>query len=245
MILKTDQLAKLLDDAKELLRIDPQLFLLEDEKRPDPFVIAPRPYFASREGKPEIPLDQLGSSSLDLRLGTWFVTLRAAQMELLCVDPNEEPSDDERERQRLGEPHSESPTSVRRNAQLAETHYIPFGGRYILHPRSFVLGTTLEWIRLPRRYAGSVIGKSSWGRRGLIIATATGVHPGFTGCLTLELTNVGEIPIEISPGMRICQLSLFEAKGDNRVDQSGFAGKRRPVLGKVTRDAMAEALANP
>src|SRR5262245_18868742 len=93
-------------------------------------------------------------------------------------------------------------------AQLNKTHYVRFGDKYILHPGSFVFGVTLEWLRLPGDLAAYVIGRSSWGRRGLIIATATGVHPGFKGCLTLALTNVGEIPIAIKPGMETCQLFL-------------------------------------
>jgi dCTP deaminase len=82
------------------------------------------------------------------------------------------------------------------------------------------------------------------GRRGLIIATATGFHPGFTGALTLELSNVGEIPIKIYPGMKICQLFLHDVKHKaGKVDCSRFIGYRKPVLGKVTFDAFAERLA--
>jgi len=82
------------------------------------------------------------------------------------------------------------------------------------------------------------------GRRGLIIATAAGVHPGFTGCLTLELTNVGEIPIAIKPGMTICQLFLHEVKSKStEIDKSPFACSRRPALGKVKLDKVAERLA--
>ena len=53
-----------------------------------------------------------------------------------------------------------------------------------------------------------VIGKSTWGRDGLIIATAIGVHPNFSGILTLEISNVGEIPIYLYPGLAIAQLFL-------------------------------------
>jgi dCTP deaminase len=82
------------------------------------------------------------------------------------------------------------------------------------------------------------VGKSSWGRRGLIIATAIGVHPGFKGCLTLELTNVGEIPVAIKPGMAVCQLFLHEVRehGGEWVDQSQFVGMRKPRLGKISLD---------
>jgi dCTP deaminase len=122
-------------------------------------------------------------------------------------------------------------------------HYVRFDGRFILHPRSFVLATTLEWIRMPRTLAGYVTGKSSWGRRGLVIETAPGVHPGFIGCLTLELANVGEIPIEIYPGTPICQLFFHRVEGDtSRADQSAFVGRRQPVLGHVRLDDFSKKL---
>jgi dCTP deaminase len=118
--------------------------------------------------------------------------------------------------------------------------YIPFGEQYILHPRNFVLGVTLEWLRLSADLAGYVTAKSSWGRRGLVIATAVGVHPGFTGCLTLELTNLGEVPIAIQPGMQVCQLFLHSASTNSQdVDQSIFVGYRRPTLGMVRLDKVA------
>ena len=55
-----------------------------------------------------------------------------------------------------------------------------------------------------------VVGRSSWGRDGLIIATATGVHPGYSGIITLEISNVGEIPIYLYPGLSIAQLFIQE-----------------------------------
>ena len=131
--------------------------------------------------------------------------------------------------------------------QLTKAHFVPFGGSFYLHPRNFVLGVTLEWIRLPINLAGYVIGRSSWGRRGLVIATAIGVHPGFKGCLTLELSNVGEIAIELRPGIRICQLCLHSVEGlaTSYVDRSSFVGRRRPTLGTVKIDEVAARLASP
>ena len=78
----------------------------------------------------------------------------------------------------------------------------------------------------------------------MIIATAVGVHPGFTGCLTLELTNVGEIPIAIKPGMTICQLFLHTVDSRSpEIDKSPFACSRRPTLGKIKLDEVAKKLA--
>jgi dCTP deaminase len=128
-------------------------------------------------------------------------------------------------------------------ANVTEKHYVPFGRKFILHPRSFVLAATLEWLRVPKRYAGYVTGKSSWGRRGLVIETAPGVHPGFTGCLTLELANVGEIPIALMPGTRICQLFFHKIESETySIDQSSFNARRQPRLGNVKLDEFAERL---
>lgn len=162
-----------------------------------------------------------GAAAVDLRLGRWILGLRSARMSHLDV-------------------HSQTPT-----AKLGKMHYVPFGNTYYLHPRSFVLAVTLEWVRVPRDLAGYIVGKSSWGRRGLIIATAAGVHPGFTGCLTLELSNVGEIPIAIQPGMTICQLFLHTVldTGARQADVSQFVGRRQPSLGHIEPDPTAGRLA--
>ena len=194
MILKAEVIAKLLD---------------ESEHSRDPLVITPEPNIEK--------LRKSGSASIDLRMGTWFLTLRQTKIPTLDID---------------------IPTT-----QMIDTHYIPFGEQFYVHPRRFVLGITMEWIRLPRDLAGYVIGRSSWGRRGLIIATATGVHPGFTGCLTLEISNIGEIPIAIKPGMSICQLFLHQVqKSSDAVDQTPFIGRRKPVIGVIKEDPIAKRL---
>jgi len=133
------------------------------------------------------------------------------------------------------------------DGRLARSYHVCFGEDFILHPRSFVLGVTLEWLRFPSDLGGYVTGRSSWGRRGLVIATATGVHPGFTGCLTLELANLGDIPISIRPGMTVGQLfvhAVDSETGDRSVDQSGFACKRAPKLGYPQSDEIARKLAH-
>ena len=178
----------------------------------DPLVISPQPDLR------ELVIS--GSASVDLRLGTWFVTLRPARKSHIEVEVTET------------------------QWQLAKTHYVPFGEKYYLHPGTFILGVTLEWIRLPTRMGAYVIGKSTWGRRGLIIATATGVHPGFKGCLTLELSNVGQVPIEIQPGMKICQIFIHRVKGQHSkyLDRSQFVGSRKPRLGEIHLDDIARKL---
>ncbi len=80
---------------------------------------------------------------------------------------------------------------------------------FILHPGEFVLGATLEWVAVPDDLVARLEGKSSLGRLGLLIHSTAGfVDAGFRGQLTLELSNVANLPITLYPGMRIGQVSF-------------------------------------
>jgi dCTP deaminase len=90
--------------------------------------------------------------------------------------------------------------------ELVEVGDSPF----ILHPSEFVLGSTRERIRLPDDLVSRVEGKSSLGRLGLLIHSTAGfIDPAWDGHITLELSNVNNLPITLYPGMRIGQLSFF------------------------------------
>ena len=81
---------------------------------------------------------------------------------------------------------------------------------FVLHPNEFVLASTFEVITLPDDIAGRLEGKSSLGRLGLLThSTAGWIDPGFSGHVTLELSNVATLPIKLWPGMKIGQLCLF------------------------------------
>ncbi|MCU0506695.1 MAG: dCTP deaminase, partial [Chloroflexi bacterium] len=81
---------------------------------------------------------------------------------------------------------------------------------FILHPGEFVLGQTLEWVELPDDLVARLEGKSSLGRLGLLIHSTAGyVDPGWRGNLTLELSNVSNLPIALYPGMRVGQISFL------------------------------------
>jgi dCTP deaminase len=81
---------------------------------------------------------------------------------------------------------------------------------FVIHPGEFVLGTTVEWVELPDDIVARIEGKSSLGRLGLIVhATAGFVDPGFSGTLTLEITNLTRVPIVLWPGKPIAQLSFM------------------------------------
>ena len=80
----------------------------------------------------------------------------------------------------------------------------------MLHPGEFVLGSTLEVVSVPDDLAARLEGKSSLGRLGLLTHSTAGfVDPGFSGHITLELSNVANLPITLWPGMKIGQLCLF------------------------------------
>jgi len=82
---------------------------------------------------------------------------------------------------------------------------------FILHPGEFVLGSTLERVRLPDDLVARLEGKSSLGRLGLLIHSTAGfIDPGWNGHVTLELSNVANLPITIYPGMKIGQISFMQ-----------------------------------
>jgi dCTP deaminase len=91
--------------------------------------------------------------------------------------------------------------------RLVET---PADEPFILHPGEFVLGSTYERVTLPDDVAARLEGKSSLGRLGLLTHSTAGfIDPGFTGHVTLELSNVATLPIKLWPGMKIGQLCFF------------------------------------
>jgi dCTP deaminase len=107
---------------------------------------------------------------------------------------------------------------------------------FVLHPGEFVLGSTLEVVTLPDDLAGRLEGKSSLGRLGLLTHSTAGfIDPGFTGHITLELSNVANLPIMLYPGMKIGQLCLFRLSssaehsyGSERYG-SRYQGQRGPT----------------
>ena len=80
------------------------------------------------------------------------------------------------------------------------------GQQFVIHPNQFVLGETLEFVKLPSDMMAYVVTRSTWGRTGLIVATAVGIQPNFRGVITLELRNLGDVPLNLYPGTKILQL---------------------------------------
>jgi dCTP deaminase len=110
---------------------------------------------------------------------------------------------------------------------------------FILHPGEFVLGSTLERVALPDDMVARLEGKSSLGRLGLLIHSTAGyVDPGWDGYLTLELSNVANLPITIYPAMKIGQISFFrlttpaERPYGSTGTRSKYQGQRGPTASR-------------
>ena len=110
---------------------------------------------------------------------------------------------------------------------------------FILHPGEFVLASTYEVITLPDDIAGRLEGKSSLGRLGLLTHSTAGfIDPGFSGHITLELSNVANLPVKLYPGMKIEQLCLIKLSSTaehpygSAVYGSRYQGQRGPTPSK-------------
>ena len=114
---------------------------------------------------------------------------------------------------------------------------------FVLHPGEFVLGTTFEKISLSNKVVARLEGKSSLGRIGLLIHSTAGfVDPGFSGYLTLELSNVANLPIKIYPEMKIGQISFYylnspsESEYGTETYGSKYQGQEGPTPSKSHTD---------
>jgi dCTP deaminase len=114
---------------------------------------------------------------------------------------------------------------------------------FILHPGEFVLGQTLEWVELPDDLVSRLEGKSSLGRLGLLIHSTAGyVDPGWKGNLTLELSNVANLPIALYRGMKIGQISFVKMSSaverpyGSRELGSKYQGQSTPTASQFYKD---------
>lgn len=168
------------------------------------------------------PKEQLGPSSLDLRLGTRLRILQKFTGTHIDLT-NKEEFRNQRE-------------------QYFTEQSISADGYFVMHPGEFALGSTLEYMRLPLDLAGRLEGRSSYGRIGLQIhATAGFVDPGFEGTLTFELINSGDLPVRISPGLRLGQICFFRL--DNT--QVSYMLKRGSKYGRKIDAELSRADCDP
>ena len=130
---------------------------------------------------------------------------------------------------------------------LTETEEIPDDSPFILHPGEFVLASTLEVVGLPDDIVARLEGKSSLGRIGLLIHSTAGyVDPGWNGHLTLELSNVANLPVTLYYGMKIGQISFLRltTPADNLYGSpalgSKYQGQTEPTASRFFRDFTKE-----
>jgi dCTP deaminase len=133
--------------------------------------------------------------------------------------------------------HTMSVIDVRKDlSDLTQEVEIADGDAFILHPGEFVLGSTSEKISLPDDIVARIEGKSSLGRLGLLIHSTAGfIDAGFSGHITLELSNVANLPITLYPGMKIGQVSFLamttpaDVPYGSKAVGSKYQGQRGPT----------------
>ena len=158
--------------------------------------------------------DSVQDAAIDLRLGPDFIVFRHSA--ITAFNPLAEDDQDPR--------------------TMQERVHKGWGERFILHPQELVLASTLEYIVLPDNVAAQVLTRSSYGRLGLLTATAVQVQPGSRGCITLELVNQGETPIELSPAARVAQLMLWNVTDPCEVERGKYWFPVGPEFSKVGED---------
>jgi len=135
---------------------------------------------------------QISGCKIDLRLGGIFYEIKQSGLE--AYDPLKPP-----------------PTDYRRKIIL------PLGSAYILHPGMLALAPTFESLAMPKDLLGILQGRSSLGRLGIIVhATAGFVDPGYNGPLTLELSNLGHLPVALYPLTRVAAIAFIKITGSGK-----------------------------
>ena len=165
---------------------------------------------------------QIGASSMDMRLGKFFKVYEHGKIPVL--DPRKMNGEEE----------------ITRLIEVAD------GEPFIVQPGEFVLGVTMEKVSLPNNIVARVEGRSSLGRLGIIVHSTAGfVDAGFSGTITLEITNINRMPVALYPGMRVCQLAFepmtsealvpYGKKGTSKYQEQIF-----PQESRIYRDPFFE-----
>jgi dCTP deaminase len=158
---------------------------------------------------------QLGSCALDLRLGEKYRVFDHSRTPY--IDP-------------------QNPKTL---ADVTTEILVKKGEAFTLHPGEFILAVTREYIEMPDDLAGRLEGRSSIGRLGVVVhSTAATVDAGFRGNITLELANMGRIPVMLYPGMRICSISFEELTTPAETPyykkkSAKYAGQKSPEASKI------------
>lgn len=163
-------------------------------------------------------VDQLGSCTLDLRLGNVYQVFNHSRTPYL--DPMK----------------PETLEGITTEIKIRD------GEAFTLHPNEFILAMTKESIEMPDDLSGRLEGRSSIGRLGVVVhSTAATIDAGFRGNITLELANMGRLPVMLYPGMRICSLSFEELTSSAQTPyykkkSAKYSGQNKPLPSKISHD---------
>ena len=164
---------------------------------------------------PELPPEQFGSCSVDFKLGNEFNVFEHSRN--AYIDLRENKGID----------------------GLMKSVTVPAGESFILQPREFVLAITEERLELADDVLGRLEGRSSLGRIGIIVHGTAGLFdPGWAGQATLELSNLGRMPVALYPGMRVCsftfeQLSTPSSMPYRKKAGNKYANQTRPLASRL------------
>jgi dCTP deaminase len=167
---------------------------------------------------PELPPEQYGSCSVDFRLGNEFSVFEHSRHAFIDV----------RERGAIQD--------------LMRTIRVENGQPFILQPREFALAITEESLELDDDVLGRLEGRSSLGRIGIIVHGTAGLFdPGWRGKATLELSNLGIMPVALYPGMRICSFTFEQLSSPVSVPyykkaSNKYAGQTQPLASRLTAE---------
>lgn len=152
---------------------------------------------------------QIQPSSVDMRLGDEFKVFKVIRQPY--IDPKD-------------------PDEV---AEYMESTIVPEGDAFIIHPNEFALATTYEYVKVPHDLVARVEGRSSMGRLGVTMHVTAGyIDPGFEGKITLEISNIGAMPVALYPGQRVCQI-VFETMTTPSEIPYGHPDRNSKYMGQV------------
>jgi dCTP deaminase len=163
-------------------------------------------------------LENIHASSLDLRLGSFFKVYDHSKLPVL------------------------DPQRIDSFKDVTKMFEITGEQAFIVQPGEFVLGVTMEKIKLPADIVARVEGRSSIGRLGIIVHSTAGfIDAGFEGTITLEISNINRMPVALYPGMRICQLAFEQMTSAAEIPYSmkksaKYQGQIFPEESKITDD---------
>ncbi len=167
---------------------------------------------------------QLGSCSIDLRLGNTFLVFNHSRHAFIDVREQAVPKD------------------------IMKEVIVPDGEAFVMQPGAFVLAATVESVELADDVVARLEGRSSLGRLGIIVhATASVFDPGWVGNVVMELGNHGVMPVALYPGMRICSLTFEPVSSPVEVPYRSkrggkYAGQTKPQASRISDDEDVKAV---